>query len=90
MHTYCFNELKAAQTAMMMIRKYAIDKQSAQVLVTWAKPYEDFVYSQDRDVEAFLNRDIKKNDITSELVANTAIKNSADLMVKMVRLIKDI
>lgn len=86
---HCNCELKAAQTAMMMIRKYAIDKHSAQVLVTWAKPYEDFVYSQGRDVDAFLNRDIKKNDITSELVANTTMKNSADLMVKMVRLIKE-
>ncbi|GGB63972.1 tRNA isopentenyl-2-thiomethyl-A-37 hydroxylase MiaE [Shewanella inventionis] len=86
---HCNCELKAAQTAMMMIRKYAIDKNSAQVLLAWAKPYEDLVYNQDRDVKAFLGRDIKKNDITSELVASNVMPNSEDLMAKMVRLIKE-
>ncbi|MDD8059170.1 MULTISPECIES: tRNA isopentenyl-2-thiomethyl-A-37 hydroxylase MiaE [Shewanella] len=86
---HCNCELKAAQTAMMMIRKYAIDKSSAAILLAWAKPYETFVYSKERDVNAFLNRDVKKNDITSELVASQSLSISADLMTKMVRLIKE-
>lgn len=86
---HCNCELKAAQTAILMLRKYAIDKNSAHLLKAWAKPYEDFVYQQDRDAHAFLARDSKKNDITSELVANEHLAYSADVMSKMVRLIKE-
>ncbi|MEH6733451.1 MAG: tRNA isopentenyl-2-thiomethyl-A-37 hydroxylase MiaE [Shewanella sp.] len=86
---HCNCELKAAQTAMLMIRKYAIDKSSSHLLKTWAKPYEDFVYQQDRNALEFLARDSKKNDITSELIANKNLTNSTDLMSKMVRLIKE-
>ena len=86
---HCNCELKAAQTAMMMIRKYAIDKSSADILKAWAKPYEDFVYSQTRDAQAFLNRDVKKNDITNDLVASHHLAISADLLSKMLRLIKE-
>ncbi|WP_434926649.1 tRNA isopentenyl-2-thiomethyl-A-37 hydroxylase MiaE [Shewanella sp. HL-SH2] len=86
---HCNCELKAAQTAMMMVRKYAIDKSSANILKIWAKPYEDFVYSQARDANAFLNRDVKKNDITNELVANHRLSISADLLSKMIKLIKE-
>lgn len=86
---HCNCELKAAQTAMMMVRKYAIDKSSANILKIWAKPYEDFVYSQARDAHAFLNRDVKKNDITNELVANHRLSISADLLSKMIKLIKE-
>ncbi|MBB1440731.1 tRNA-(ms[2]io[6]A)-hydroxylase, partial [Shewanella sp. SG41-4] len=86
---HCNCELKAAQTAMLMIRKYAIDQSSSHLLKTWAKPYEDFVYQQDRNAHEFLARDSKKNDITSELVVNESLTNSSDLMSKMVRLIKE-
>jgi tRNA-(ms[2]io[6]A)-hydroxylase len=86
---HCNCELKAAQTAILMIRKYAIDKSSSYRLKAWAKPYEDFIYQPDRNVQAFLARDSKKNDITSELVANKDLTNSADLMSKMVRLTKE-
>ncbi len=41
-HLAC--ELKAGQTAMYLIRKYAVDKESASVLFSWFKPYEDFLY----------------------------------------------
>ena len=86
---HCNCELKAAQTAMAMIRKYAIDKQSARILLNWAKPYEDFVYNQRGDIKSFLSREMKKNDITSELVASQVLPISTDLLTKMVRLIKE-
>jgi tRNA-(ms[2]io[6]A)-hydroxylase len=86
---HCNCELKAAQTAILMVRKYAIDKSSSHLLKAWAKPYEDFVYQQDRNAHAFLARDNKKNDMTNELVANEKLANSADVMSKMVRLIKE-
>jgi tRNA 2-(methylsulfanyl)-N6-isopentenyladenosine37 hydroxylase len=41
-HANC--ELKAAQTAMWLIRKYAVDKESGEALLAWLKPYEDYVY----------------------------------------------
>nr|WP_252856594.1 tRNA isopentenyl-2-thiomethyl-A-37 hydroxylase MiaE [Photobacterium kishitanii] len=41
---HCNCELKASQTAMFMVRKYAVDKPSGAILMAWAKPYEDFVY----------------------------------------------
>lgn len=41
-HLIC--ELKAAQTAMLLLRKYAADQTSADILFYWLKPYEDFIY----------------------------------------------
>ncbi|GIU24412.1 tRNA isopentenyl-2-thiomethyl-A-37 hydroxylase MiaE [Shewanella schlegeliana] len=86
---HCNCELKAAQTAMFLIRKYAIDKQSRQVLLDWAKPYEEFVYIKDRDIASFLAMNSKKNELTTELVAKKDFAHSTDLIVKMVRLIKE-
>ena len=41
-HANC--ELKAAQTAMLLLRRYAVDRQSSDALLEWLQPYEDFVY----------------------------------------------
>lgn len=41
-HMIC--ELKAAQTAMLLIRKYVADKEGAQTLLEWLKPYEAFTF----------------------------------------------
>ncbi|QFU22018.1 tRNA isopentenyl-2-thiomethyl-A-37 hydroxylase MiaE [Shewanella eurypsychrophilus] len=86
---HCNCELKAAQTAMSLIRKYAVDKESAQLLLAWAKPYEEFIYQKDRNIESFLSRDSKKNDFAGELVAKPGFEHAADLISKMVRLIKE-
>lgn len=43
-HLVC--ELKAAQTAMLLIRKYAADKTGAQALLDWLRPYEDFTFRE--------------------------------------------
>ena len=39
-HLIC--ELKAAQSAMFLIRRYAVDVDSATALLDWLKPYEDY------------------------------------------------
>ena len=44
MHTQYVCELKAAQTAMYLIRKYAVDKESGDALLAWLAPYEEFIY----------------------------------------------
>lgn len=41
-HLHC--ELKAAQSAAFLIRRYAPDSLLAQHVLQWLKPYEDFVY----------------------------------------------
>ncbi|MCJ8302735.1 tRNA isopentenyl-2-thiomethyl-A-37 hydroxylase MiaE [Shewanella sp.] len=86
---HCNCELKAAQTAMFLIRKYAIDKDSGKLLLQWAKPYEEFIYQKDRDIDAFLSRDGKKNDFSGDLVAKPSFDHGSELISKMVRLIKE-
>ncbi|MEC4728346.1 tRNA isopentenyl-2-thiomethyl-A-37 hydroxylase MiaE [Shewanella sp. D64] len=86
---HCNCELKAAQTAMFLIRKYAIDKENGLLLLEWAKPYEEFVYRKDRDVDAFLARNSKKNEIAIKLIAKPNFEHAEALINKMVRLIKE-
>ena len=41
-HMVC--ELKAAQTALLLVRKYVADKRGADALLEWLRPYEDFIF----------------------------------------------
>ncbi|MDU4313802.1 MAG: tRNA isopentenyl-2-thiomethyl-A-37 hydroxylase MiaE, partial [Klebsiella michiganensis] len=41
-HMVC--ELKAAQNAMLLVRRYVADKDGADELLACLKPYEDFTY----------------------------------------------
>ncbi|QHD55491.1 tRNA isopentenyl-2-thiomethyl-A-37 hydroxylase MiaE [Shewanella algae] len=86
---HCNCELKAAQTAMFLVRKYAVDKQSGEQLLTWAKPYEEFVYHNDRDMAAFLAREVKKNELIGELTPRAGFSHGFELIAKMIRLIKE-
>ncbi|NDO82967.1 tRNA-(ms[2]io[6]A)-hydroxylase [Citrobacter sp. NCU1] len=43
-HLVC--ELKAAQTAMLLVRKYVADKQGAEALLAWLQPYEAFAFRE--------------------------------------------
>ncbi|VYU46138.1 tRNA isopentenyl-2-thiomethyl-A-37 hydroxylase MiaE [Metakosakonia massiliensis] len=43
-HLVC--ELKAAQTAMLLVRKYVADKAGADALLAWLKPYEAFTFRE--------------------------------------------
>ncbi|EGT4276199.1 tRNA isopentenyl-2-thiomethyl-A-37 hydroxylase MiaE [Cronobacter sakazakii] len=43
-HMIC--ELKAAQTAMLLIRRYVADKSGSDELLGWLQPYEDFTYRE--------------------------------------------
>ncbi|MCM0147259.1 tRNA isopentenyl-2-thiomethyl-A-37 hydroxylase MiaE [Photobacterium galatheae] len=83
---HCNCELKASQTAIYLIRKYAVDEPSGQALLDWAKPYENFVYGKARDKDAFHG---KKNGLSAELTAKADCPYGQDLIDKMVRLIKE-
>lgn len=82
-HLLC--ELKAAQSAMFLIRKYAVDKESAQILLEWFKPYEAFAYDRIGDIYSL--RD--KNQISKQVLAKRPSPYSQDLIDKMVLLIKE-
>lgn len=82
---HCNCELKAAQTAMFMVRKYAVDQQSGQTLIEWAKPYEDYVYKCIRNVE-FPEKSIMQS---NNLTVKDGFVHGQDLVDKMVRLIKE-
>lgn len=45
-HMVC--ELKAAQNAMLLVRRYVADKADADELLDCLKPYEDFTYRRGR------------------------------------------
>jgi len=87
-HLAC--ELKAAQTAMFLIRKYAVDKESSQVLLAWFQPYEDFLYRKKGDLQSLAN----KNNLTKAILPKSSSTQgkslySQDLIDKMVLLIKE-
>lgn len=81
-HANC--ELKAAQTAMWLIRKYAANEDSSAELLAWLKPYEDFVY---RKVG---NGDFSQcATLSKKLVSRSDFEFGDELIDKMVMLIKE-
>lgn len=82
-HLLC--ELKAGQSAMLLIRKYAIDPQSAITLLDWFKPYEDFAYRKTGSLETLKG----KSQISKTIMAKSDSPYSQDLIDKMVLLIKE-
>lgn len=82
-HLMC--ELKAGQSAMYLIRKYAVDKDSAHTLLDWFKPYEDFAYRKIGTIETLKG----KSSISKAIKAKGDSPYSQDLIDKMVLLIKE-
>ncbi|WP_158968147.1 tRNA isopentenyl-2-thiomethyl-A-37 hydroxylase MiaE [Paraglaciecola sp. L3A3] len=82
-HLIC--ELKASQSAMFLIRKYAVDKQSGDALLEWLNPFETYIYKREgnwRDLAA-------KNKLTKSVVPKSNSPYGQDLIDKMVLLIKE-
>ncbi|HCC11537.1 MAG TPA: tRNA-(ms[2]io[6]A)-hydroxylase [Atlantibacter hermannii] len=48
-HMIC--ELKAAQTAMLLIRKYVADKSGSAMLLDWLRPYETYAFYNGPEVD---------------------------------------
>lgn len=82
-HLLC--ELKAAQSAMFLIRKYALDNDSATHLLSCLKPYEDFAYKKIGNLESLKG----KNQWSKPLKTIKGCAYSDDLTQKMVLLIKE-
>jgi tRNA-(ms[2]io[6]A)-hydroxylase len=82
-HMVC--ELKAAQSAMFLIRRYAVDDASGNALLAWLKPYEDFTYrklGKWQDLAQF-------NKLSKTMITKVNSPYSQDLVDKMVLLIKE-
>lgn len=82
-HLIC--ELKAAQSAMFLIRKYAVDSQSGEALLQWLKPYEDFIYRQQGDWQSLT----QGNNLSKSMLPKSGTPYGQDLIDKMVLLIKE-
>ncbi|MFC3023443.1 tRNA isopentenyl-2-thiomethyl-A-37 hydroxylase MiaE [Vibrio zhugei] len=82
-HLMC--ELKAGQSAMYLIRKYAVDQDSQHSLLEWFKPYEDFVYRGVGSLETLKD----KSQISKRIFAKSDSPYSQELIDKMVLLIKE-
>ena len=82
-HLVC--ELKAAQSAMYLIRKYAVDKESGDALLAWLKPFEDFTYRMRGDWRELVNH----NRLSKSMLPKSGTPYGQDLIDKMVLLIKE-
>jgi tRNA-(ms[2]io[6]A)-hydroxylase len=82
-HLIC--ELKAGQTAMWLIRKYAADKHSGQALLAWFQPYEKYVYKKEGDLSTLAQH----NKLSKAIVPKSDSKFGQDIIDKMVLLIKE-
>ncbi|WP_022945646.1 tRNA isopentenyl-2-thiomethyl-A-37 hydroxylase MiaE [Pseudoalteromonas ruthenica] len=82
-HLIC--ELKAAQSAMYLIRRYAVDEQSAEALLAWLKPYEDFTYRQVGDWRELADY----NRLNKSMMPKSDTPYGQELIDKMVLLIKE-
>ncbi|RQW63231.1 tRNA isopentenyl-2-thiomethyl-A-37 hydroxylase MiaE [Vibrio viridaestus] len=82
-HMLC--ELKAAQSALFLIRKYAVDDESKQILQDWISPFENYAYRYLGDMESLKG----KAQISKKLQPKSDSSYSQDLIDKMVLLIKE-
>ncbi len=82
-HMLC--ELKAAQSALFLIRKYAVNKESAVTLSEWIKPYEEFAYRRIGSLTSLRG----KSNASKQISAKPGCAYGQDLIDKMVLLIKE-
>jgi tRNA-(ms[2]io[6]A)-hydroxylase len=82
-HLVC--ELKAAQTATWLIRKYVADKPSGEAILFWLQPYEAFVHREDHDSDFI---DAHKN-LSKRIIARNDVPWGDELLDKMMLLIKE-
>ncbi|GAB3290504.1 tRNA isopentenyl-2-thiomethyl-A-37 hydroxylase MiaE [Pseudidiomarina andamanensis] len=82
-HLVC--ELKAAQSAMLLIRRYAVDAASGDALLAWLKPYEDFTYRMQGDWRELADHER----LTKAMLPKRDAPYSQELIDKMVLLIKE-
>lgn len=80
---HCNCELKAAQTAIGLVRRYALNNEQGRALLAWIKPYEDTVYRQQPLSTT------AKNALLAELHPKAGFAHGQALLDKMLRLVKE-
>lgn len=82
---HCNCELKAAQTGLLMMRRYGLSLDAIELIKDWTKPFEDYVY--------FLAGDgkfpDKKAAFSVELAAKDETPLARDIIRKMLALVKE-
>ncbi|PKF60874.1 tRNA-(ms[2]io[6]A)-hydroxylase [Psychromonas sp. psych-6C06] len=82
-HMIC--ELKAAQTAMLLIRRYAVDKETGKALMDWLQPYKDYVFRKQGNLQSLANA----NGLSKNIEIKQGSPYAQELVDKMVLLIKE-
>jgi len=82
-HLIC--ELKAAQTAMYLLRRYACDQDSSATLLHWLKPFEDFAYRFNGDVQSLKQAE----KLNKSIIGRSDFAHSNLIIDRMVLLIRE-
>lgn len=82
-HLVC--ELKAAQSAVTLMRKYAVDKESAIRLSDWVRPYADYAYKKIGGIESLR----VKNNVIKQVTVREDSDYGQELVDRMMLLIKE-
>jgi tRNA-(ms[2]io[6]A)-hydroxylase len=80
-HMVC--ELKAAQTALLLVRKYVADESGADALLDWLKPYEAFTFREGPEPDfVALHKQIGKSVMPKTDDRGAALIDSMVLLIK--------
>ena len=82
-HLLC--ELKAAQSAMFLLKRYALTSQGIDELTALLEPYEQFAYKRIGDLETLKG----KNTLSKSIVPREGCAYGQDMIDKMVLLIRE-
>jgi tRNA-(ms[2]io[6]A)-hydroxylase len=82
-HLIC--ELKAAQTAMYLLRRYACDQESSTTLLHWLKPFEDFAYRFNGDIQSLKQAE----KLNKSIIGRSDFAHSNLIIDRMVLLIRE-
>lgn len=82
-HLVC--ELKAAQTAMYLLRRYACDQESSTTLLHWLKPFEEFAYRFNGDVQSLKQAE----KLNKSIIGRSDFMHSNLIIDRMVLLIRE-
>ncbi len=82
-HMIC--ELKAAQTGMLLIRRYAVDKETGKALMDWLQPYKNYAFRKQGNLASLA----KANGLSKNIEIKSNSPYAQDLVDKMVLLVKE-
>ncbi|MFT6927114.1 MAG: tRNA-(ms[2]io[6]A)-hydroxylase [Psychromonas sp.] len=82
-HLLC--ELKAAQSAMFLLKRYALQEEGSDQLTEFVKPYNEFAYKRIGNLQTLKG----KNALSKSIKARSDCPYGQDMVEKMVLLIRE-